>query len=194
MGVDVASFGDFFADKRLSVKEQVITDASEPKTSQLLTPPSSPQLAIEVNVSHPRSKPVAPNHPHERLSPHKKRAGRKADGPIKCLVYNDPFGPTYKKYIFTADGKHLLGGMMIGDVSDFVKLVSIVKKKVCAYSPYLYCFFMTESHFRNLSTFHPLNLSSAPRKKGKEMATILMMTPRFAVVTYVSFTELMADY
>lgn len=35
----------------------------------------------------------------------------------------------YKKYIFSADGKHLLGGMMVGDCSDFVKLVSIIKKK-----------------------------------------------------------------
>ncbi|KAG6812575.1 hypothetical protein H0H93_013791, partial [Arthromyces matolae] len=33
------------------------------------------------------------------------------------------------KYIFTEDGKYLLGGMMVGDVSDFVKLVAIVKKK-----------------------------------------------------------------
>ena len=45
------------------------------------------------------------------------------------MVYNDPLGSTYKKYIFTADGKYLLGGMMLGDVSDFVKLVAIVKKK-----------------------------------------------------------------
>ncbi|KAG6887335.1 hypothetical protein C0992_012821 [Termitomyces sp. T32_za158] len=51
------------------------------------------------------------------------------DQPINCLVYKDPFSATYKKYIFTEDGKYLLGGMMVGDVSDFVKLVAIVKKK-----------------------------------------------------------------
>jgi len=34
------------------------------------------------------------------------------------------------RYIFTADGKYLLGGMMVGDTSDYVKLVSLVKKKV----------------------------------------------------------------
>ena len=61
-----------------------------------------------------------------------KRGGRSANELIKCLVYNDPLSSTYKKYIFTADGKHTLGGMMIGDVSDFVKLVAIVKK-VCFY-------------------------------------------------------------
>ncbi|KXN90613.1 Nitrite reductase [NAD(P)H] [Leucoagaricus sp. SymC.cos] len=95
MGVDVASFGDFFADKRLSVKAQLATEIK----------------ALDA--------PIAP----------RRRSPRKADEPIKCLVYNDPFSSTYKKYIFTADGKHLLGGMMIGDVSDFVKLVAIVKKR-----------------------------------------------------------------
>jgi nitrite reductase (NAD(P)H) len=35
----------------------------------------------------------------------------------------------YGRYIFTADGKYLLGGMMIGDTSDYIKLVAIVKKK-----------------------------------------------------------------
>ena len=51
------------------------------------------------------------------------------DEPIKCLTYKDPFSGTYKKFIYTADGKYLLGGMMVGDVSDFIKLVSITKKK-----------------------------------------------------------------
>lgn len=67
--------------------------------------------------------------------------------PIKCLTYKDPFASVYKKwapsfrllhfvsylpsrYIFSADGKYLLGGIMIGDVRDYVKLVAIVKKKV----------------------------------------------------------------
>lgn len=34
-----------------------------------------------------------------------------------------------RRYIFSADGKYLLGGMMVGDTSDYVKLVSLVKKK-----------------------------------------------------------------
>jgi hypothetical protein len=68
--------------------------------------------------------------------------------PIKCLTYNNPLISVYKKcgdllfrigltltdhagrYIFTADGRHLLGGMMIRDTRDFVKLVAVVKKKV----------------------------------------------------------------
>lgn len=53
--------------------------------------------------------------------------------------------PLVFRYIFSADGKYLLGGkcfrglydnfylilagMMIGDTSDYVKLVAIVKKK-----------------------------------------------------------------
>lgn len=34
------------------------------------------------------------------------------------------------RYIFSADGKYLLGGMMVGETSDYVKLVALVKKKV----------------------------------------------------------------
>lgn len=51
------------------------------------------------------------------------------DGPIETLTYRDPFAGVYKKYIFTADGKYLLGGMMVGDTSDYIKLVALVKKK-----------------------------------------------------------------
>ena len=64
------------------------------------------------------------------MQPKPSRMHLKAEnGPIKCLTYHDPFSGTYKKYIFSADGKHLLGGMMIGDVGDFTKVVAITKKK-----------------------------------------------------------------
>ncbi|XP_044719189.1 BFD-like [2Fe-2S] binding domain-containing protein [Hirsutella rhossiliensis] len=43
------------------------------------------------------------------------------------LNFTDPFQIVYKKYIFTADGKYLVGGMMIGDTSDYVRLVPLVK-------------------------------------------------------------------
>jgi nitrite reductase (NAD(P)H) len=45
----------------------------------------------------------------------KKRHGHgpAEDDPIECLVYRDPFSGVYKKYIFSADGKYLLGGMMV---------------------------------------------------------------------------------
>lgn len=88
LGVDVASFGDFFADRgKLS-----------------------------------------------RPLPGTKRHGAKAasasDPPVvKSMTYKDPFQDVYKKYIFTADGKYLIGGMMVGDVKDFVKLVGICAKQ-----------------------------------------------------------------
>ncbi|KAJ7637116.1 nitrite reductase [Roridomyces roridus] len=98
MGIDVASFGDYFADtKSIDAQIQVVekfNDKAKP--------------AVEIAIDESKSN---------------------SDKPIKCLVYNDPFGSTYKKYIFTADGKYLLGGQMIGDVADYVKLVAIVKKK-----------------------------------------------------------------
>lgn len=46
---------------------------------------------------------------------------------MNALVYKDPFTSLYKKLIFSADGKYLLGGMMIGDTTDYVKLLSMVK-------------------------------------------------------------------
>lgn len=86
MGVDVASFGNYFADARK---------------------PTPGEVAI-----------------HQVRRDH-----LLADGPIKCLTYHDPIASVYKKYLFSEDGKHLIGGMMIGDVSDFTKLVAITKKK-----------------------------------------------------------------
>jgi nitrite reductase (NAD(P)H) len=122
MGVDVASFGDYFADKRISVKPR----SAEPAADKNIIPSDTAQPAIEITVQEvpPVSEPKSPasKRPPKQL--------QSADEPVKCLVYHDPFGSTYKKYIFTADGKYLLGGMMIGDISDFVKLVAIVKKKV----------------------------------------------------------------
>lgn len=91
LGVDVASFGDFFADR------------DGPK--QL--PSHGPSSKIK-GVSEDRS-----------LLP----------SAVKALTYKDPFTNVYKKYLFTKDGKYLLGGMMIGDTSDYIKLVPIVKNQ-----------------------------------------------------------------
>jgi nitrite reductase (NAD(P)H) len=52
-----------------------------------------------------------------------------APAPVKALTYKDPFQQIYKKYLFTMDGKYLLGGMMIGDTKDYVKLVPMVKNQ-----------------------------------------------------------------
>jgi nitrite reductase (NAD(P)H) len=133
MAIDVASFGDFFADKR-PVEAQARTVS---RIVQGSAPATSPPKEVPVNKAQPfvqvviddttmSSQPIAPK------SSVSKRRGETRDEPIKCLVYKDPFGLTYKKYIFTADGRYLLGGQMIGDVGDYVKLVAIVKKKVPA--------------------------------------------------------------
>ncbi|POR35197.1 Nitrite reductase [NAD(P)H] [Tolypocladium paradoxum] len=88
LGVDVASFGDFFADR------------DGPKH-------------------------LPPRH-LKRLQNGDSAKGL-PDTTVKTLTYRDPFQNVYKKYIFTADGKHLLGGMMIGDTKDYVKMVPMVK-------------------------------------------------------------------
>ncbi|KAL1969380.1 hypothetical protein VTN77DRAFT_9573 [Rasamsonia byssochlamydoides] len=81
LGVDVASFGDFFADR-----------------------------------DGPKFLPG-------------RRASSKDMQSVKALTYKDPFGAVYKKYLFTMDGKYLLGGMMIGDTKDYVKLNQMVKNQ-----------------------------------------------------------------
>lgn len=82
LGVDVASFGDFFADR------------DGPK-----------------------------------FLPGKRPATSVNEPPVKALTYMDPFGGVYKKYLFTMDGEYLLGGMMIGDTKDYLKLNQMVKKQ-----------------------------------------------------------------
>lgn len=96
LGVDVASFGDYFADR---------------------------------------------DGPKDLPKRHVKREARQTNGERKYssqeqkpslvlpLTYKDPFQQIYKKYLFTADGKYLLGGMMIGDTKDYPKLLSLVKGK-----------------------------------------------------------------
>ncbi|XDG05616.1 hypothetical protein ABKA04_005231 [Annulohypoxylon sp. FPYF3050] len=85
LGVDVASFGDFFADR---------------------DGPSFLPAKAARKKTEGQSKPL-----------------------VKALTYRDPFAQVYKKYLFTADGKYLLGGMMIGDTGDYIKLVPMVKNQ-----------------------------------------------------------------
>jgi nitrite reductase (NADH) large subunit len=51
-----------------------------------------------------------------------------ADAP-KPLTYEDPFGGVYKKLLFSADGTRLLGGVLVGDASDYGSLVMLVKSE-----------------------------------------------------------------
>lgn len=96
LGVEVASFGDFFADR------------DGPKDL-----PGRPKAKRD-SESQDRVKTMT-NGP--------------APSPVKALTYKDPFLQVYKKYLFTPDGKYLLGGMMIGDTKDYIKLVPMVKNK-----------------------------------------------------------------
>lgn len=97
LGVEVASFGDFFADRD--------------------GPKDMPGRA---------AKKGAVNETREKV---KSLTDGPAPPPVKALTYKDPFQQVYKKYLFTMDGKYLLGGMMIGDTKDYVKLVPMVKNQ-----------------------------------------------------------------
>ncbi|KAL2000884.1 hypothetical protein VTN02DRAFT_2525 [Thermoascus thermophilus] len=94
LGVDVASFGDFFAD-RDGPKFLPGRQASRFEAT-------APQQAIE---------------------------GTDSALAVKALTYKDPFSAVYKKYLFTMDGKYLLGGMMIGDTKDYVRLNQMVRSQ-----------------------------------------------------------------
>jgi nitrite reductase (NAD(P)H) len=98
LGVEVASFGDFFADR-----------------------------------DGPKELPVRRGAKKEGVIGAPDRVNAITHGPpppaVKALSYKDPFQAVYKKFLFTLDGKYLLGGMMIGDTKDYIKLVPMVKNQ-----------------------------------------------------------------
>jgi nitrite reductase (NAD(P)H) len=100
LGVEVASFGDFFADRD--------GPKSLPMNYKLPLRQNSNNFAVE----------------DESLSPS-----------VKALTYKDPFGSIYKKFLFTTDGRFLLGGMMIGDTKDYTKLHQMVRNQKPLESP-----------------------------------------------------------
>lgn len=106
LGVEVASFGDFFADRDgpAHLPPAVARQRKKEKEEE-----------EEKNNKEGQEKAVAVR-------------GRPPP-PVKALTYKDPFQHVYKKYLFTEDGKYLLGGMMIGDTSDYIKLVPLVKNQ-----------------------------------------------------------------
>ncbi|KAL9057106.1 MAG: hypothetical protein Q9162_002540 [Coniocarpon cinnabarinum] len=107
LGVEVASFGDFFAD-RDGPKELPVKRHGDKKHTEST-------VESKDRVRNLTEGPAPP--------------------PVKALTYKDPFQQVYKKYLFTLDGKYLLGGMMIGDTKDYIKLVPMVKNKKPLDSP-----------------------------------------------------------
>jgi len=94
LGVEVASFGDFFADR------------DGPKSL-----PESYKLSLQQNGNNTA-------------------VGDESSSPsVKALTYKDPFGSIYKKFLFTTDGRFLLGGMMLGDTKDYAKLHQMSKNQ-----------------------------------------------------------------
>jgi len=45
----------------------------------------------------------------------------------RALTFEDPFRGVYKKLVFAADGSRLLGGVLVGDASDYGTLLSVFK-------------------------------------------------------------------
>jgi nitrite reductase (NAD(P)H) len=97
LGVEVASFGDFFADR------------DGPKFLPVRHGVEKKGVVTQSKVKDITDGPLPP--------------------PVKALSYKDPFQAVYKKFLFTLDGKYLLGGMMIGETQDYPKLVAMVKNQ-----------------------------------------------------------------
>lgn len=45
------------------------------------------------------------------------------------LVHHDPFAGIYRKLLFSPDGTRLLGGMLVGDASDYGRLLGLVRSQ-----------------------------------------------------------------
>ena len=45
----------------------------------------------------------------------------------RALTYEDPFGGVYKKLVFNSDGTKLVGGVLVGDASDYGNLLRCYK-------------------------------------------------------------------
>ena len=45
----------------------------------------------------------------------------------KAITYEDPFKGSYKKLVFSHDGEHLLGGILVGDASEYGTLSMLAK-------------------------------------------------------------------
>lgn len=107
LGVEVASFGDFFADRDGPKSLPARAEAKAKKNGETNGDTNGQTNRTDVKLL--TNGPPPPD--------------------VKALTYKDPFQNVYKKYIFTRDGKYLLGGMMIGDTKDYVKLVPLVKNQ-----------------------------------------------------------------
>src|SRR5262249_6176663 len=45
----------------------------------------------------------------------------------RTLLYEEPFGGVYRKLVFNEEGTRLLGGILVGDASDYGTLLGLVK-------------------------------------------------------------------
>lgn len=105
LGVEVASFGDYFADRDgpQSLPPKLVAKLKKQKETNGDTNGKTKDVKLLTDgLPSPE---------------------------VKALTYKDPFQNVYKKYIFTMDGKYLLGGMMIGDTKDYIKLLPMVKSQ-----------------------------------------------------------------
>jgi nitrite reductase (NAD(P)H) len=103
MGVDVASFGDFFADARMKEALEAHETKLRSMTANEPTSAAATQPAVDISDTRPseqlpvvKSATAAPPQ-NGAATPRSRHGGPGRDEPIKCLTYRDPFSSTYKK-------------------------------------------------------------------------------------------------
>jgi nitrite reductase (NAD(P)H) len=100
MGVDVASFGDFFREKR-EIEKKRRPRVPSPKAEAVSLPSKdvSSDKSTVWAVTQDETKDATTPKPRSDASAPKKRHGAAAamEGPIETLTYRDPFAGVYKK-------------------------------------------------------------------------------------------------
>lgn len=105
--LQVASFGDFFADREAARATRQETESRRMQST------ADSKSAVKFSFGSEKPSAVANK---KRLN-----AETRAQEPVMAVTYKDPFDSVYKKYIFSADGQYLLGGMMVGGELFFSK-------------------------------------------------------------------------
>lgn len=100
MGVDVASFGDYFADSRMTDALKT-HEVKRRQASRARKGIAEPDIEEEI-VPAPTIIQTAAHEAEEATAPVKSRKPGQRDPrtePIRCLTYRDPFDSVYKKYV-----------------------------------------------------------------------------------------------
>src|SRR5947209_598047 len=74
----------------------------------------------------PHPQPLSPGGEGSQFDPSPPGERGRGEG-AKAITYEDPFKGSYKKLVFNLDGSRLLGGILVGDASEYGQLSMLAK-------------------------------------------------------------------